>query len=157
MTDERALRQHRKLSRNTGGQAAVGQGRKSSRDPRQNPRIPHAFHTNRPFRTAHPATPWSTHQRANAHEYKQYSTVKRSPYPSASGYGHSEAPESIQTGNRITQPLPLAQRAHPHLIRSPRFHLPPHSGQSGRRRVQRETTALPGEQGSASPQHGCFA
>jgi hypothetical protein len=45
VTDERTLRQHRQLSRNTGGQAAVGQGREPSRDPRQNHHITYGFHT----------------------------------------------------------------------------------------------------------------
>lgn len=46
-------------------------------------RIPHGFHTKRPFRTAHPAAPRSTHQRTNAHEIEESSTVGRSPCRSA--------------------------------------------------------------------------
>ena len=56
---------------------------KSTRNPRQNPRIPHVFHTKRPFKTAHPASPRSNHQRTDAYEYEEKRSVSRFPTPSA--------------------------------------------------------------------------
>lgn len=56
---------------------------KSTRSPRQNPRIPHGFHTKCRFRTAHPASPRSNHQRTDARESAARSTFGRFPCRSA--------------------------------------------------------------------------
>lgn len=65
------------------GNGVILSGFKSSRNPQKNPRIPHGFHTNRPFRTAHPAAPRSTHQRTDTHTYEENRTIGRVPCRSA--------------------------------------------------------------------------